>query len=776
MSDLGGVHKYDLTPDVTHLIVGDYDTPKYRHVARERPDIRAMDATWVDAVSALWKDDEPIDFSKLEREHQLRPLEMKGSLPQTRDTQEPARQSLLICLTGFGYQRDEIAEKITANGGRHTDDLTRRCTHLIVNKPEGKKFTAAKSWNIRTVTLSWLDQSVERGMILEEERFDPLLPAEEQGVGAWVKRDFRRPSLGKRARSSTSAAAEDGTRKLRKTASMKLNSQRNNLWGDILGRSDSREYSFVGDNGQEEPTQPLPKADNDESKTAPKPRPIPQPEREGIFADCIFYIHGFSQTRTNKLTQTITGLGALTASTLAEAASGVVTYRFLIVPQMSQPDEHPQIPDDSTVHIVTEFYVEKCMHNRRFFPPGDHHVLGRPFPLFPIPGFGNLTICTAAFTGIELSHVSRSVEQLGARYQEQFRRETSVLVARSLDSIRKEKLRAALAWGVPVVSADWLWECISTGYNVPMDDFVFPEIRDRLSKRAVTPSVASEPSLPRRPSTGPASAPAVSEAPVAKKPAAPGIDPTAFEGDEKQAPAGPSKRLPIPQDDSSISADFNTARTHNPTTAASTSALPLTELSPSGVNKSPSPPKAAPPERTTTPPAEAPASAPAAPSAADKQQEEEEARRRRRDAAKAAERQALTTKLTSLLDASAEGTAPLPEDVANNSSSGPRPRRRQILGRAISNASTGSNTTSDVARPLPDGEGDAEGRQRQQSMDLELQGEEQPPPATQIGYLDPEAQNRKAALMDRMMGGSGDVGKAAKRSASIGGGRAMRPR
>ncbi|KAJ2969654.1 hypothetical protein NQ176_g8551 [Zarea fungicola] len=43
VAELGGVHKYDLTPDVTHLIVGDYDTPKYRHVARERPDIKAMD-------------------------------------------------------------------------------------------------------------------------------------------------------------------------------------------------------------------------------------------------------------------------------------------------------------------------------------------------------------------------------------------------------------------------------------------------------------------------------------------------------------------------------------------------------------------------------------------------------------------------------------------------------------------------------------------------------------------------------------------------------------
>ncbi|KAF4119795.1 BRCA1 C Terminus (BRCT) domain [Geosmithia morbida] len=792
VSDLGGVHKYDLTPDVTHLIVGDYDTPKYRHVARERPDIRAMDASWVEAVSQLWKDDEPIDFLKLEREHQLRALEMKGSLPRTRDAEPPSRQSLLICLTGFGHQRDEIVEKIMAGGGRHTDDLTRRCTHLIVNKPEGKKFTAARSWNIRAVTLAWLEQSVQRGMILEEDKFDPLLPVEEQGVGAWVKRDFRRPSLGKRARSTASVGAEEGTRKLRKTASMKLSSQRNNLWGDILGRSDSRDYSFVKENerrADEEPTQPIKQEQDGDGPAATReaaaaaavpanPRAMLQSEKEGIFSDCIFYIHGFTQQRTTVLSQTIIGLDGLVAPTLREAADSQVTHRFLIVPQTSQPDGHPSI-ENTGVHIITEFYVEKCMHNRRFFPPSDHHALGRPFPMFPIPDFASLTICTAAFTGIELSQVARSVAQLGARFEEQFRRSTSVLVVRSLDAMRKDKLRAALAWGIPVVSADWLWECISTGYNVPTEDFIFPELRGRLGKRVTTTATAAAAAAAEttRKTTKTISPEKVA---AAKGPIVTGVDPTAFGKDDdevfKVRQPTTSKRLPIPQDDSSISADFNTARTHataprKPTASASSAPAdpPLRRLSPSSANKSPSPPKQIPlPDRSTS-----------LPSPVDDKQkddgkrrgeegeEEEEARLR---AAKAAERQALTTKLTTLLDASAsssiEGaasTAPQAEDASSGAN--PRPqRRRQILGRAISNASAGS----DVHRQQQDDDHGDDGRGQEQ---------EQPPPATQIGYHDPEAQNRKAALMDRMMGGSGEVKSARSASTSVVGvGRSMRKR
>uniref|UniRef100_A0A8H7NI89 BRCT domain-containing protein n=1 Tax=Bionectria ochroleuca TaxID=29856 RepID=A0A8H7NI89_BIOOC len=115
--DLGGVHKLDLTPDVTHLIVGEYDTPKYRHVARHRQDIKAMDAAWVHSVSDLWKNDEVIDFYGLEEKYRLKTFESRGAKQSTRPHEPLDRESLRICLSGFGEQNDEIAAQITANGG-----------------------------------------------------------------------------------------------------------------------------------------------------------------------------------------------------------------------------------------------------------------------------------------------------------------------------------------------------------------------------------------------------------------------------------------------------------------------------------------------------------------------------------------------------------------------------------------------------------------------------------------------------------------------------------
>ncbi|KAJ6784045.1 hypothetical protein PWT90_00332 [Aphanocladium album] len=731
VNELGGIHKYDLTPDVTHLIVGDYDTPKYRHVARERPDIKAMDAAWIDEVSELWKFDEEINLRELEDKYKLRPLDKCGREPPTDSNPTPEQDSLLVCLTGFGDQRDQIAERITANGARYTGDLTRKCTHLIVSAPEGKKFTAARAWGVRTVTLAWLDQSIARGMILDEGKFDPLLPLEEQGVDAWVKKDPRRRSSGKRSRSSGSTTTEDGVRKLRKTASMKLSSQRNTLWDNILGRSDSKEYSFNEGRQESAPAAPEP------------PTPV-QPD--GIFANCIFFIHGFRTQQTDVLHQTIKSLDGTIVASLEEAAvsqTAEPSWRFLIVPQNSQPDTHPE-SQHSNLHIVTEFYIERCLQNKQFFHPDDH-VLGRPFPSFPIPGFSSLTICSSAFTGLELNQVARSIKQLGATFDEQFRKDTSLLVCRSIASMRKDKLRYAVTWGVPVVSADWLWECISTGFKVPSEDFIFPQLRTHYANRqehTVKNDNETEPTQAKaepKPSTSGAAAAA--------------MDTSGFDRDTPNK--APVKMRSVRHEELTTSADFATAASHPEPTRRQAS--PLSELSSALVNKSPSPTKtldAQIPRHKSDPTGNREneehisdrASAPptARPDADHEDEKPQNQKDEERRAARVAERQQLTSKLTSLLDTgkgqsamdfgiAAAGTAPIH-----------KPRKRQILGRAISNVSNASSGSGPAPESLRSAS--AIGGEMDDGF-----GEERQPPATQLEYGDPDAQRRKAQLMSRMM-------------------------
>lgn len=81
---MGAQHKYDLTSEVTHLIVGEYDTPKYRYVAKERPDVKILTVGWIEAIRHLWISDKHIDLGALEAEHTL-----------------PTLANLIVCMTGF---------------------------------------------------------------------------------------------------------------------------------------------------------------------------------------------------------------------------------------------------------------------------------------------------------------------------------------------------------------------------------------------------------------------------------------------------------------------------------------------------------------------------------------------------------------------------------------------------------------------------------------------------------------------------------------------------
>lgn len=81
---MGATHKFDLTSDVTHLVVGDTDTPKYKFVAKERLDVVCVLPSWIEAVREAWMAGGEVDVLALEKEHRL-----------------PVLYNLKICLTGF---------------------------------------------------------------------------------------------------------------------------------------------------------------------------------------------------------------------------------------------------------------------------------------------------------------------------------------------------------------------------------------------------------------------------------------------------------------------------------------------------------------------------------------------------------------------------------------------------------------------------------------------------------------------------------------------------
>jgi DNA replication regulator DPB11 len=129
--------------------------------------------------------------------------------------------------------RGQLQERIVAHGGDYRGDLTKNVTHLVANAPEGKKYQYAEQWHVRVVSLCWLKDCLDRGMVLEESLYHPTIPAEEQGKGAWNREAKLHVQLRKRA--GDEKPPQEAPRKLRRTASTKLESQSDGLWGDIMG-------------------------------------------------------------------------------------------------------------------------------------------------------------------------------------------------------------------------------------------------------------------------------------------------------------------------------------------------------------------------------------------------------------------------------------------------------------------------------------------------------------------------------------------------------------
>ncbi|XXH04329.1 hypothetical protein Hte_010743 [Hypoxylon texense] len=825
--DLGGIHKYDLTPDVTHLIVGDYDTAKYRHVARERPDIKPMAAGWVNAVRALWLEAQDIDFAALEETWKLKTFETSGGNPNGATEEQRARSRLTCCLTGFedskshplvpsihpNYTRagkliskDEmrtmIEEKVKANGGEYVGDLSKRVTHLIVCKPEGKKYVAARKWGIRTVSIEWLHDSIERGMILNEECYDPTFPQEERGNGAWIRRDLKRASLGKRSRDGTAVPlVDDGRRKLRKTASMKFTSQGDSLWGDIVKQSSTN----LAKPNNEERTASVPPSISLIESVAPA---VASPQLEqlqshteqtegGIFSGCRFYVSGFPRNRREVVQHHITSHDGQISESVEDAASPIHSEpsdrRYLIVPQTSQPDSHPPLPEG--VHIVTEFYIERCVHNKVLAKPTDH-VLGQPFPHFPIERFGELSICTAGFRNEQLNQVEKTIIQLGAAYSERLNAQCSLLLCPSLDGVRKQKLDFAIQSKIPVVHADWLWQCITTGCLAPWNKFLFKGTTQQSQSQMVARPQASM-SKAKDKTIGSISKPAHKPAPKEEprsKPSAPatkhGIDMTAFDDDMPLPRENTVREENTARKEESQESNYETAPTHQAEEMDvdfTTEPAPLSEKTSNALNKSPSPQKtAAPPRKLKRFPtggeigdsesgeeSDGPYSLPERDDGAKNVEEE---RKQQAERAKAAQREEMSKHLNSLVtphgvDQNGTGMKPQPAPRQQR-------RRREILGRATSNVSTASSASAESSAHISssksnlrrtesiasriDNAGGAFGLMDKVMMQHGDSGDsnqvrqsgDSPPPATQLEYDNSEARRHRAAVLERMKASS----------------------
>ena len=487
---MGAAHKYDLTSDVTHLIVGETDTPKYRFVAKERPDVKVLRPAWVEAVRESWLEGGLTDVQAIEQGYLL-----------------PTYYGLRICVTGFEdceckhfagshksltmdavTYRKQLEHEIQSHGGDYRGNLTKDVTHLVAKEPTGTKYAYAKQWGIKIVSVEWHEQSVERGMVLEETLYNPLLPPVERGKDAWIRRSVSATSLGKRGRESEGLSQK--SRKLRRTASAKFEADNDGLWTNIVtDKVKSPEPSRdVWEDGVAVKWQPDPSetvqrsfltSDQDSQDTLnerPKSlsvNPLTNQVRKpsGLFHGSHFVVHGFDERKTAILQGHLQSHGATVITDVLLFPPG---NSFLLVPYTMQMSDIPNPPDSKHRSVVaTDLWLERCIFGKRLEAPSAS-VTSLPFREFPLSGFENLTISSTGFQGVDLLHVSKVAKIMGASYSEEFKETSSVLICNNLSG--KEKLWHAQLWKIPAVKAEWFWDCIRFSTMVPFDNYLVQPI------------------------------------------------------------------------------------------------------------------------------------------------------------------------------------------------------------------------------------------------------------------------------------------------------------
>jgi hypothetical protein len=487
---MGAVTKLDLTAEVTHLIVGSITTPKYRYVAKDRPDIIVLSPEWIEAVRVAWMEGhDDLDLESLESQYKMPPF-----------------FGLRITITGFEEleQRLLIEQTVTSNGGTYSGDMTKATTHLLVADANVKsdKFTYARSWGISTVSFKWFEDSIKRGMSLDESLYVPEMPSDQQGIGAFRTTPPReRTVLGKRVRvaATIDSGKHEGScrRKLRKATSLRLEGQSQDFWQEISTKdvkvdtkvvnawADDNDVSEIADK------QARRLSTHDKTGSYSREKPTNPVQDAGLFSGYCIFPHGFNEPRLKVIRKHMEPNGAILVSSIEELRATTEndssTHPCLLIPH----DYSGAIPrSSSSTCTITEWWIERCIQGKRALDPNED-MLSRPLPR--IPDCSDITICITGFSGVDYRQIAQALPLIGFSYQDKLLPTTSILMSGSSD-MRKEKAYYAAKHKIPVVSADWLWSTMRAGQNKPVGDFLIKPsatIDEDINKRS-SPSEKSK--------------------------------------------------------------------------------------------------------------------------------------------------------------------------------------------------------------------------------------------------------------------------------------------
>ncbi|WBW70620.1 BRCT domain protein Rad4 [Schizosaccharomyces osmophilus] len=442
---LGATYKSDLTKDVTHLIAGDFDTPKYKFAAKSRPDMKIVSHEWIPRLYDRWVEGEDLESDLLISKFTL-----------------PALFKCRVCLTNIEQpDRFQLENTICENGGTFCPDLTRDVTHLIAGNTAGRKYEYALRWKIKVVSVQWLWESISRGAVLEPEYFKMDMPPDRIGHGAYIK--LAPEENNKNPKAHDEELLSDLT-----FINKKHNPDEGELEPVVMKRGKKRESSILWSELNTRDLENSFAAQNVSLLDEFTPEVFQAPEEKEVstnieinteprlFDKIHFLLYQFEEDKYNRLKKCLNREGGHISSTVED------TTNFVIVPHHLPIEEIPSF----SVPTITEWWVERCLFYKKVLPV-DEHVLSKPFyHTYFNQDFAGLSLHLSGFKGVDSSHLKKALILCGATVDNFLGVQRSVLLVNTNEPFSMKtryKLQHATGWNVRVLGISWLWYIYQTG-------------------------------------------------------------------------------------------------------------------------------------------------------------------------------------------------------------------------------------------------------------------------------------------------------------------------
>ncbi|XP_050310488.1 DNA topoisomerase 2-binding protein 1 [Anthonomus grandis grandis] len=391
-----------------------------------------------------------------------------------------------VFVAGFNpTQKEKLNKIINISGATRYDVLSERVTHVIVGDPNSPEVTSIKSkGGYCLVTVQWLLKSVEQQGPADESKF--LITKCEEPKRLEVDSPLSKRMLSLLKENTEQAFTEENDRehpaeedKLTQQY-LKKSKQNVNEEEDTLAR-------LLGDQELEQPgnskdefvlkTRPLHRT----KETSPKPAIDFNPpdtstqlseestlECPPIFQSLKFVLDDFEEE------------DLITYIKLIEFAHGTVVDKQFkgICDYAIVPIEGTSVKMPPAKEIVNTFWLLHCFHHKELLKDSDIPYYFRP--LEPPTSSTVLKGCVIAVSGYnseEREYLILVIKLLGGIYQDLLSRKCNearnVLATTHLVSLSPsgKKYEAAIKWGLPVVTKDWLLECLKTDHIVSVNRF-----------------------------------------------------------------------------------------------------------------------------------------------------------------------------------------------------------------------------------------------------------------------------------------------------------------